>query len=230
MQTQILHLQAGAREAKGIAVIIDVFRAFSTECYIINGGAKQILPVADIKSAYDIKKKNPEYLLIGERGGKIQPGFDYGNSPSRLLNAELKNKTVVHTTTNGVLGICNAKGAQRIIAASLVNAAAIARYIKKLKPDYVSLVCTGINDCEQADEDTICAEYIVSLLSNKQYNLDKEIEKLKYTTGARFFNPQNCDWSPVEDFYLCTKADSFNFVLEAKCGGDGILYMEKVDV
>jgi 2-phosphosulfolactate phosphatase len=229
MEVQIYHLQQGAREAKGIVVIIDVFRAFSTQCYLMHYGVKQILPVADIDSAYDIKKKYPDYILIGERGGKIQPGFDFGNSPHQISCADIKNKTIVHTTSNGVLGISNATGASRIIAGSLVNAAAIARYIKKTNPENVSLVCMGVNDSEQADEDVICAEYIKSLLLDEKYDLAAELEKLKTTTGARFFDPVNADWSPEEDFYLCTKADCYDFVLEAK-RDNGVLYMERIEI
>ena len=37
-----------AKEATGIAVIIDVFRAFTVEPYIINNGAKKLIPVGDM--------------------------------------------------------------------------------------------------------------------------------------------------------------------------------------
>ena len=44
----ILHLLEGARQAKGFAVIIDVFRAFSLECYFYASGAKLIRPVGSL--------------------------------------------------------------------------------------------------------------------------------------------------------------------------------------
>ena len=44
MNIEILQLIEGARKARGLTVIIDVFRAFSVECYAMAGGAKEILP------------------------------------------------------------------------------------------------------------------------------------------------------------------------------------------
>ena len=75
-----------AKLAKGLSVVIDVFRAFTVEPYLISNGAKKIIPVGDMQIAYDYKNKNNDYILIGERNGIILPGFDYGNSPSQIEN------------------------------------------------------------------------------------------------------------------------------------------------
>ena len=45
MDIKILHMIDGAKEAKGLAVIIDVFRAFSFESYLMNNNAVTIIPV-----------------------------------------------------------------------------------------------------------------------------------------------------------------------------------------
>ncbi len=50
MEIKILHLINGAKQAKGLAVIIDVFRAFSTACYVFGNGAKKIIPIGDIET------------------------------------------------------------------------------------------------------------------------------------------------------------------------------------
>lgn len=81
MKIKIVH---NAKETTGIAVIIDVFRAFTVEPYLINNGAKTIIPVGDKEIAYKLKQKNNDYILIGERNGIKLPGFDYGNSPSQI--------------------------------------------------------------------------------------------------------------------------------------------------
>ena len=41
----ILHLIEGAKQATGLTVIIDVFRAFSLECYLYDMDVKQIHPI-----------------------------------------------------------------------------------------------------------------------------------------------------------------------------------------
>jgi len=52
MKIQILHLVEGAVQAEGLTVIIDVFRAFSTVCYIMNNGAQKIIPVSETRQAF----------------------------------------------------------------------------------------------------------------------------------------------------------------------------------
>ena len=63
----ILHLLDGARQAKGLTVIIDVFRAFSLECFFYAAGAKLIRPVGSLAEAYALKTLIPGCLLAGER-------------------------------------------------------------------------------------------------------------------------------------------------------------------
>ena len=65
MKIRILQLIDGAKEATGLTVIIDVFRAFSLACYMIDKGAKCIIPVGDINIAYNLKKENSEFVLVG---------------------------------------------------------------------------------------------------------------------------------------------------------------------
>ena len=101
-----------AEEATGLAIIIDVFRAFTVEPYLINNGVERIIPVGDKEIAYKYKEENPETILIGERQGKILPGFNYGNSPSQLENIKFDSKVIVHTTSAGTQGIANAKKAK----------------------------------------------------------------------------------------------------------------------
>lgn len=162
MEVKILHLLEGAKEAEGLTVIIDVFRAFSLECYLYDMGVKEIIPVGIIEEAYRLKERNKEYMLIGERQGEKCPGFDFGNSPSSITASDISGKTAIHTTSAGTQGVINAKNASEIITGSLVNAKAIARYILSKNPEKVSLVCMGNAGIKNAKEDELCAVYIKS--------------------------------------------------------------------
>ena len=95
MNIQILQLTEGARQARGLTVVIDVFRAFSVEAYFLSKGAEKIIPIGDAAQAYALKEAMPDAILAGERHGKILPGFDCGNSPSQLLPLDVRGKTVV---------------------------------------------------------------------------------------------------------------------------------------
>lgn len=215
MQIDILQLIDGARAAHGITVIIDVFRAFSLEAYMLASGVECIYPVGDINKAYAMKKQHPDYILAGERGGAILPGFDTGNAPSELYKLALKGKTVVHTTSAGTQGVANATGASEMLGASLVNARATAEYIKRTGAETVSLVCMGLEAKEPTDEDTLCARYIKAILEGKESEIDleAEIERLKFTSGAKFFDEKQNNVFPQKDFFMCVDVDKFDFAI-----------------
>ena len=230
MNIKILQLIEGARQATGLAVIIDVFRAFTVEAYLVNNGVQKLIPVGDKQIAYDYKEKNKDCILIGERRGIMLDGFDYGNSPSQIEKINFTGKTVVHTTSSGTQGIANAQNANEILTGSLVNAKAIAEYIKMQNPENVSLVCMGNGGKSEAREDTLCAEYIKSLLEGKNPNLDKEIEDLKNIAAKRFFDPNLQEIFPKRDFYLSTELNKFNFTLKVEKDNTGMNYIKKIDV
>lgn len=230
MNIKILQLIEGAKQATGLTVIIDVFRAFTVEAYLVNNGVEKLIPVGDKQIAYDYKEKYKDCILIGERRGIMLEGFDYGNSPTQIEKIDFSGKTVVHTTSSGTQGIANAKNAKEILTGSLVNAKAIAEYIKMQNPKDVSLVCMGNGGEFEAKEDTLCAEYIKSLLEGKKPNLDKEIEDLKNIAGKRFFDPKLQDIFPERDFYLSTELNKFNFVLKIEKDDEGLNHVKKIEV
>lgn len=211
------HLIEGAKKATGLTVIIDVFRAFSLECYLYNMGVSLIRPVGTIEEAFAFKKANPGYVLIGERKGRKCEGFDFGNSPSETAKHDLRGKTVIHTTSAGTQGIINAKEADEIITGSLVNAKAVARYIMENQPKEVSLVCMGNGGIAPAKEDELCAEYIRSILEGAELpDMDERVKRLRYEGGAHFFDRQNQDVFPEPDFWMCIEYNKFNFVLRVE--------------
>ena len=231
MEIQILQLLEGARSAKGLTVIIDVFRAFTVETYMAKNNAAKIIPVKDVQTAFDFKKEHPDAILCGERNGVIIDGFDYGNSPADLEQVDLTGKTVVHTTSAGTQGIANAVGADEIITGSLANAGAIARYIKSKAPEQVSLVCMGLNADRETEEDTLCGEYIRSLLEGCPLpDMEARMEQLKYTSGAKFFDPAQQDVFKERDFVLCTRLSTMDFVLRLKKVPGGLDCMERIDI
>ena len=230
MNVKILQLIDGAKEARGITVVIDVFRAFSLEAYLFASGVDAVIPVGDVNEAYRIKELFPNMLLAGERGGKILPGFDTGNAPSALASLDLPGRTVIHTTSAGTQGIANAIYADEILGASLVNARATADYIRKSGAENVSLVCMGLEAKAPTEEDTLCAEYIKSLLLGTNIDMEREIESLKYTSGAKFFDKSQSDVFPEADFPMCTDLDKFNFVMKLYPGEYGCGYMRRINI
>lgn len=214
MEIGILQQLDGASKARGCAVIIDVFRAVTVQCHAFGRGAARIYPVSRLEDAAALKAEHPEYLLAGERETKKLPGFDFGNSPFEISQADLNGKTLIHTTSAGTRGIAAAASADEILLGALANAGATAEYIRRSRPPRVSLVCMGYEARRPSDEDTLCAEYIRSLLADEPFNKRAAVEKLRQGEGKRFFIPQNASFAPPEDFYLSTEFDRFPFALK----------------
>jgi 2-phosphosulfolactate phosphatase len=230
MQIEVMDFVEGARNARGVAVVIDVFRAFSVACYAYARGAKRVIPVAGLDTALSLRREHPEYLAIGERGGKKVEGFDFGNSPTELSEADVRGRTIVHTTSAGTQGLTNASQADVVLTGSLVNAAAICAYIESLKPERVSIVRMGHAGLERSAEDDLCAEVLRARLSGEEYDVSGVRDQLRDCTAAKmFFNPE-ATWAPQGDFDLCTDVDRFGFVLRLSNGGQANAYLEKINL
>ena len=115
MRIEIYEFVEGARQAVGLTVIIDVFRAFSLECYAIDAGASRIIATASPEEAFRLREIYRGSLLAGERNEKKIPGFDFGNSPTEIIKSDLTGHTLIHTTTAGTAGLVSAVNADMII-------------------------------------------------------------------------------------------------------------------
>ena len=218
---KILHSLQGAAQARGLAVVIDVLRAFSTACYVAAGGASRICTVADADGARRLKRLHPQAILLGERGGYRIPGFDMGNSPSQAIHINWSGRTAILTTSNGTMGLAAANHADEVVTGSFVNAGAIVSYIRQRAPSMVSLVCMGSNG-EPAIEDTLCALYLVAALKGNP--LDFASLKRAVMAGgsvAKFIASESPD-IPFEDLNMCLALDLFGFALsvyiDSECG------------
>ena len=216
MKINILYGVDGAKEATGVVVIIDVFRAASSAGYILNKETKYIIPVSTKEEAFRLKKENPDFILMGEEGGYKIDGFELGNSPFEAIEYDLKDKIIVFRTTQGTQGIVNAVKADEIIFGSFPNAQAIADYINDKKPEVVSLVAmggTGTKDTGgKGGEDDQFAEFLKKKILGEKPQVDPIIKYLETHEGAKRFLDPCIPEFPSEDFSLCLATDIFNFV------------------
>ena len=229
MEIKILQLTEGARRATGLTVVIDVFRAFSTACYVFASGAEKIIPVEHVEEAFELKKIFPDVVMLGERFERKVPGFDFGNSPTHIMNQNFTGKTIVMTTSSGTKGIANASLADEIITGSFVNVGAIIRYIQQNNPASVSLVCMGYEGRYPTQEDTFLAEYVRNKLRGIDPDFNKMKESLTIGDGARLLDPLNHEWSPASDFELCMDPNRYDFVLKIE-KGEGFNWLKKIEI
>ena len=224
MDIGIYHLIGGAKQADGLAVVIDVFRAFSLECWLYAMGAAEIRPVGAVSEALAWREKDPGCVLIGERHGRKLDRFDFGNSPSTVDPEAIRGKRIIHTTSAGTQGVANAIQADGILAGCFLNARATAEYIRRQDPGKVSLVCMGKEGLAPAEEDELCALYLKSLLEGEGMpDIDDRLQALRTGGGSHFFDPALRDVYPEKDFWMCIDRDRFGFVIRIERDRDGLV-------
>jgi len=206
-------LVEGAAQARGLAVVIDVFRAFTTAAYVMANGAERIIPVGTVEEAFELKRANHGVVLMGERGGKQVQGFDYGNSPHEVRDVDFSGVTVVQTTSAGTQGLMLAGNADVILPGSFVMADAIVEYIRKRSPELVSLVAMGWGGAEKSPEDEFLAEYIEMRLKGEEPNFEAMREEIRrHPQGAKFFDKTQ-ELFVEGDFHAAMDVNRFNFCL-----------------
>jgi 2-phosphosulfolactate phosphatase len=113
----------GAARAGSTVVVVDAFRASTTIAVLVSKGAR-VVPVASVEEAYSYPGAD---FRVGERGSAKVAGFDFGNSPTEILGAEVPpGSTVALSTTNGTRVVEAATGAPTILTGAFVNADALA--------------------------------------------------------------------------------------------------------
>jgi 2-phosphosulfolactate phosphatase len=231
LRIKVVDHVAGAAAARGIAVIIDVFRAFTVAPHAFAAGATRVLPAGAIEEALALKSVVPDALLVGERHARRLPGFDAGNSPTEVLALGVHGRALIHTTHAGTQGLVNAAAADEVLTGSLVNVSAIARYIERRAPEEVTIVRMGQEARERCAEDDLCAAALVGLLQGGPAPDTNSVRELLRSAPAavKFFDPA-CDWAPLTDFDYCTEVDRFDFVLRMRHDGTGLRELERIAV
>ena len=188
----------------------------------LSRGSAELFPSLILKRLSNSKAQLPDVLLVGERKGRKIAGFDLGNSPTAILRAELRGKTMVHTTSNGTQGIANAKQATQIMTGSFVNAKAIADYIRSNAISDVSLVCMGTKSRE-AIEDTLCAEYIRDLVAGHPTRRRQDQRNPTPLPKCQPLLRSRQRGSPQSDFELCLDVNRYPFVLLVQPYREGLV-------
>ncbi len=157
-----------------MVVVVDAFRASTTIAVLVSKGAR-VAPFASIERAYSYAGAD---LRIGERGSAKVAGFDFGNSPTEILDAEVPlHSTVALSTTNGTRVIEAAGGARAVLTGAFVNASALAEYLSGGAYDEVVVVGCGWEG-RRASEDEAASGAILHRLHSRGARLDERARRV----------------------------------------------------
>ena len=160
------HEADAAQIADGTAVVIDVIRATSTIVEALASGARAVYPTLSSEEAIRLANSlgREDTLLCGEQKGLRIEGFDLGNSPGEFTSDRVSGKQLVMSTTNGTRAFLAAEGAERVLAASLLNLSAVAEAVSGA--ERVVFVCAGKEGRFSLD-DALCAGLILQSLAGE---------------------------------------------------------------
>lgn len=220
-------LLAGAQQADGLPVVIDVMRAFTTSAMMFAYGLEKLILVATPEEAFE-HKTAIGCITAGEVSGVKVEGFDFGNSPSELLQAPpdtFRGKTAVLRSSAGTRGVVAAcKNNPVVLLGSYVLAKAIADYVQRApQVEVVTLIPMGNAGETPAVEDEACADYLEHLLTGAPYDRlsvlwhclsDASVQKSLRGERAHL---------PREDVIICLQHDLYDFVLIAEKVEDHII-------
>jgi 2-phosphosulfolactate phosphatase len=214
-----------AAQAHGVAVVIDVLRAFTTAAWAFALGAERIILSDETDQALAVKARIPGALAL--KDATPLPGFELSNSPVELLGRDLSGVTIVQRTTAGTVGAVAARSADRLYCASFVNASATADAILNAGTGEAYFVVTGEGGA--ADEDQACAEYIAALVAHTscgpthpaEAGVDPApfLERVAASNAARLMAQRVAEGTPgvhPRDVEAAMEADRFNFVMRAR--------------
>ena len=226
MEIHMGSLVRDAREATGTAIIIDVFRAFTTAAIAFDRGATQITLVAEADDALQLHHSGVGDLLMGEVDGKRPEGFDFGNSPFEISQADVAGKSLVQSTRAGTVGVAAAENADTIYLGSFVVAQATVDSIRSRQPETVSIIAMGDQGRMRSDEDEQCGIYLRNIMEGRRPEFDA-VRSLTMTGGAtqKFFDPDQPQYHR-EDVALALQVDRYAFAMRIT-REDGLLVARK---
>ncbi|HEY8762309.1 MAG TPA: 2-phosphosulfolactate phosphatase [Candidatus Dormibacteraeota bacterium] len=213
----------GARDARGLVVVIDVLRAFTVSAYAIAGGAREVLYVADLEQARELASRIPGAVLSAEVDGLPVAGVEISNSPTMIAAADLSGRTLVQRSSAGVQSLAAAAGASRLFAAGLVVAGATARCVRELMPELVTLV----ESRPDHPEDAACAAHLAVLLEGGSSDLEALLAPLR--TSGRYveLSSGRVAGFPASDLDLALELDRFDFCLPVERAEGGLLRVRR---
>jgi 2-phosphosulfolactate phosphatase len=156
------------RLADKTVIVLDILFATSTLVAALAHGAREVIPTLDGDAARRVAAQLPagSYVLAGELNADTLPGF-VQPTPLALLAEDVRERTVIQSTTNGTVALQKAKPAAHVYAAALLNGSAIVGHVGAVHPEEtVLIVCSGSADNFNL-EDFYAAGHLVALFEQR---------------------------------------------------------------
>jgi len=241
MKVERRSLLAGAADAHGIVIIIDVLRAFSCSALMFHYGIRDLALVRTPREALAFRDRDPDYLVAGEVKGVKVEGFDLGNSPADIVSKGetfFRGRRVAARSSAGTQGVLAAAAhAEQVMLGSYMTAAATAAYVRdhsqvdalvRGRETTVTIVAMGFEGVRPSVEDERCGDYLEHLLTagsgvSRPYDHLRAVWECMNDPEIAASLRGEHDYRPKEDIVLALQRDLFDFVMVGRPEGDHIL-------
>jgi 2-phosphosulfolactate phosphatase len=205
-------------DVRGVVVVVDVLRAFTTAAYAFAAGASEIWLVATVDEALDLSSEIPNSLTMGESHGRKPEGFDFSNSPVMVASADLEGRILIQRTSAGTQGVVAARKADRLFAASLVCATATAKAVNETDLGDPTYVITGrFEDASSGGEDDLStAVFIEQIRCGQSFDAGATSNAVRASPWARQVTSMEAKDAHPEDVSFATNIDLFAFAMEVE--------------
>ena len=198
----------GARQARGIAVVIDVLRSFTVSAYALAGGARECLLVTTTDQARALAASIPGALLSAEENALPLAGIAISNSPTQISAADLSGRVLVQRSSAGTQVAAAVAPGIDIFAASLVVARATAQACLSRRPAQLTLIASADHP-----EDHACAIYVEAIIRGERPDAHRLLQPLR--DSERYARVMSGNWPgfPPTDLELALIPDRFAFAM-----------------
>lgn len=201
-------------------VVIDVIRAFTTAQVAFRCGVERILLADTLAQARDLAASSSRRLLAGERNAIAPEGFDFGNSPAELDEADLSGRELVLTTTNGVKATLHALDACPVYVTGFSNAGATVDTLRGHLDESARRIQL-IASHPEGDEDLASAEWIrAHLLGEPDPDDAAVLHRIRTcAAAAKFLDPDRPDYR-ADDIDYCASRDDADWAMRVITGDE----------
>jgi len=198
----------GARQARGIAVVIDVLRSFTVSAYALAGGARECRLVTTTDEARALVAASPHAVICAEEEGLPVKGIAISNSPTQIRAVDLSGRILVQRSSAGTPVAAAVREGTDIFAASLVVARATVQACLLRRPSILTLIASA-----DFPEDHACARYMEAIINGESPDIDRLLRPLK--ESERYARLMSGTWPgfPRTDLELALEPDRFDFAM-----------------
>lgn len=198
----------GARQARGVVVVIDVLRSFTVSAYALAGGARECLLVTTVAEARALAAKIPESVLSAEEGALPVEGIPISNSPTQIRSADLRGRVLIQRSSAGTQVMAAVQADEGMFAGSLVVATATVQACLLRRPRALTLIASADHP-----EDHACASYLEGLLRGERPDIEQLLKPLR--ESERYARASGGGWPgfPPTDLDLSLETDRFDFAM-----------------